>query len=189
MPVESATTARPTTRWRAALGPGAVVLSVLVVHGVHLQKPLFYDDYDWYGAPDHPGWVSHALSPSLTIYRPLVAFWFAGVRGVFGFSPVAYHVFALAFLIAAALMVRVFVSRLGVDDLTATIAGVIYGAYGALTLLTIWASTAGGGFAVACALGAMVLLIDGLTPSRLVGAGLLFLAALLAARHRSWRPH
>ena len=61
-------------------------------------------------------------------------------------------------------MVRVFVSRLGVDDLTATIAGVIYGAYGALTLLTIWASTAGGGFAVACALGAMVLLLDGLTP-------------------------
>ena len=77
-----------------ALGPGAVVLSVLVVHGVHLQKPLFYDDYDWYGAPDHSGWVSDALSPSLTIYRPLVAFWFAGVRGVFGFSPVAYHVFA-----------------------------------------------------------------------------------------------
>jgi hypothetical protein len=167
-------------RSRVTLSALVVVVSVVVVHGVNLSKPLFSDDYFWFGIPDHAGWVGSSLLPGRGLYRPLVVLWFAGTRVIFGFSPLAYHAFALAFLIAAAVMVRTLGVRIGMGDVAATTAGVVYGTYGALTLTTIWASSAGGEFAVACSLAAIVLIFDRVTRWRVVVSAVLFVLALLA---------
>ena len=44
----------------------------------------------------------------------------------------------LAFLIAAAVMVRILGLQIGMDNVAATISGIVYGSYGALTLTTVW---------------------------------------------------
>jgi hypothetical protein len=172
--------ARPSARrvWDAR-SVVAIAAAVLVVHGVHVTQPLYWDDYSWYGLSDHAGWLGRAFTPNPDVYRPLVAVWFAATRAVFGFSALPYHLMALAFLLSAALMVRVLGLRLGMTGLTATAAGVVYGSFGALTLTTIWASSAGGELAVASAIGAMVLVIDGRSPARVAGAAVLFVVALL----------
>jgi hypothetical protein len=175
---------RPATRPSAVGGRGTlsalvVATAVVVVHGVHVSKPLFWDDYEWLSLSGHHGWATHAWSVSGGIYRPLVAFWFAGMRWVFGLSALPYHVAALAFLIAAALLVRVLALRIGMENFTATTSGVVYGAYGALTLTTIWAAAAGGELAVACSLAAIVVLFGPVAYSRQLLAALLFAIALL----------
>jgi hypothetical protein len=142
--------------WRGALVPPA---AVLIVHGTNAVYPLIFDDYFWLAVPDHPGWLRDVttLGSGASIYRPGLALWFAAMRPLFGTSALPYHLFALGFLIAAALAVRWLGLELGFGKLAATGSGIVYGAFAPLSITTMWVSAAGSSLAVALAVASVAL--------------------------------
>jgi hypothetical protein len=160
------------------LAPGAAVLAV---HGTSISYPFFYDDYGWLALPDHAGWLGALMTPEsgASIYRPGLGLWFAGTRAMFGISAVPFHVFALAFLIAAALAVRWLALELGIGNLAATATGALYGAFAPLAVTTIWASAAGSSLAVALAVASIALVCRPSARRQIVAAALLAAAILV----------
>jgi hypothetical protein len=134
-------------------------MAVVAVHGPNLRQRLFYDDYNWLSISDHHGWFTRLITPEggAAIYRPVLGLWFSALRPVFGSDPFPYHLFALGFLCAAAVCVRWLAREIGLANTPATIAGIVYGANGALAWTTIWASAALSPLAVSFAVGSTAL--------------------------------
>ena len=151
--------------------------AVLVVHGTNVSTRLLSDDYFWLNISNHSGWFGNLVTPGGGIYRPVLGLWFTGMRTVFGESPLPYHLVALAFMALAALAVRWLALELGLGNVPATIAGVVYGTHAALTLTTFWVSAASSPLAAALAASSVALLCRP-TARRCLAATLLLVLAI-----------
>lgn len=167
-------------RWPVVLGTFVVVAVFVVTWTAALRRPFFDDDWGYLRVVEYPGWWHSSIwDPGTGIYRPMLYVWFALLSAVGGIHPLVFHLATMAVVFLVGVLTWRVARAVGLAR-GAVLAGVVTLLAAGNAYPIAWTAAASSPLAVACALGAMLLLAGG-RPGllRMCGAGLLLLAGLL----------